>query len=404
MIQLNAGQSDALDVVTRLVDAGQKIISLSGSAGTGKTTMVRETLDSLGQRAVVVAPTNKAATMLQSKGVDAATFYKRFFVVDDTDKLKLRFIAGCDWSGDLPDGKLRFSPVILLDEASMLGSWALGKLRSMCDTLILVGDGNQLPPIGDRDNPRGYFCSRKHDATLTQVMRNEGKILQLATAIRTSEDGFRLKGIDLDDFYPNEDFETVFLLDRPQLISYRNLTRQALNARARQVLGYEGVLPLPGDLMVCRSNYSDDLLNGTQATVRTFFWQEGKREGLVELELGDGSVRSATLDMLYFFKDQTPKLGGSFVDMLRDIPLPGEEELLHLTFGYCVTAHTAQGGEWSSVCVVDERSTVKSVALRAIAEDPRSLPPEEYVKRWFYTACTRAQHELYVVNERWTKG
>ena len=58
---------------------------------------------------------------------------------------------------------------------------------------------------------------------------------------------------------------------------------------------------------------------------------------------------------------------------------------LQIKFAYAVTCHKAQGGQWKKVFVdaghvADEQKTV------------------EYL-RWLYTAFTRAQEKLYIVNK-----
>ena len=264
---LTTSQQEAIEhIIDLTIEKQQKTISMSGSAGTGKTTCMAsltEALTALGLDFEVVTPTNKAAGVLQSKGVDAATLYAKFFIReekrDQDGRKKLTFIP-CYLAQTVPGGKRDGAEIIIVDEASMLGSWALGHLRKMCHTLILVGDSNQLPPVNDRDNPRGYFCTREHDAHLTEVLRNDGDILRLATAIRESKDGIRLKGISVDDFYPDEDFETLFAIERPQLICWRNVVRQSLNARARKVLGL-GSNILSDYLPATRTHYLFDESN-----------------------------------------------------------------------------------------------------------------------------------------------
>lgn len=350
---LTADQQKALRAVLDLIGE-QQIISLDGHAGTGKTTAMKALVDLIQEEydiwPVVVTPTNKAATVLQSKGVSAATVFARFFTLEEISKRpkKMVFLPNDCVTGKLGEGKISRAAGVIVDEASMLTSWVLGHLRRMCETVILVGDGNQLPPVGDRETPHGYFCTRTHDATLTRVLRNDGAVLKLANAVRMSPDGRRLSGVKLDDYYPDERFETLFIVDRPQLICWRNVIRRSLNARARSVLGRQGVLPTPGDLMICRDNYSDLLLNGTQVTVETFAWNIGERLAKVKLVL--------------------------------------------------------PSGEWPVVVVVDERAGIHGMAVKQFAQDPvRNVPANDACRRWFYTAVTRAKEGVYVVDERWTR-
>lgn len=400
---LTQGQQRALETIRSKVGR-QPVISLDGAAGTGKTTALRALADLLGRgTAVVVAPTNKAASVLQSKGVPAATLFARFFTLVEVSKSpkKMTFEPN-DRMKTLGEGKISYAPVVIVDEASMLTTWALHHLRRMCDTLILVGDGNQLPPIGDREAPRGYFCTRQHDATLTEVLRNDGAVLKLASAIRVSPDGCALAGVDLDDYFPDDDFELLFVLYQPQLVCWRNVVRRSLNIRARQVLGRSSVLPVPGDLMLCQNNYSETLLNGTQCVMEYFSWTTGARLAKVVLVLPDGSRTMADMDMLRFFEDQIPVQVRQYADFIKRFSHTDEEGAA-LTYGYAVTAHAAQGGEWPVVVVVDERTGIHGMGKRRFAEDQRNIPADEGCRRWTYTAVSRAQETVYVVDERWCK-
>ncbi len=62
---------------------------------------------------------------------------------------------------------------------------------------------------------------------------------------------------------------------------------------------------------------------------------------------------------------------------------------LRAVFGYALTCHKAQGGEWNHVYL----------------DIPRSFPLMEkpYVYQWVYTAVTRAKEELFTVNDFWVE-
>lgn len=78
-----------------------------------------------------------------------------------------------------------------------------------------------------------------------------------------------------------------------------------------------------------------------------------------------------------------------------------EEELgVEATFGYCLTAHKAQGSEWEKVVVFDQRSVVHRVQ----SNNPSpQMSPEEYVRRWLYTCVTRARKDLYIAPTHWAR-
>ena len=62
---------------------------------------------------------------------------------------------------------------------------------------------------------------------------------------------------------------------------------------------------------------------------------------------------------------------------------------LRCGFGYAVTCHKAQGGEWDNVFLFLENSMY-------------GMPRSELC-RWWYTAVTRARQELNLSNDWWIK-
>ena len=58
---------------------------------------------------------------------------------------------------------------------------------------------------------------------------------------------------------------------------------------------------------------------------------------------------------------------------------------LRAVYGFALTCHKAQGGEWDNVFL----------------DIPRNFPlqPKPYVYQWMYTATTRAKKELYLVDD-----
>src|SRR5262249_28062141 len=116
---------------------------LTGGPGTGKTTTVRTLVDAqrkLGRRVLLCAPTGRAAKRLSETTSAPALTIHRLLEYNAKDGSFQRD----------PDSRLD-ADVVLVDEASMLdlqlGDALLRAVRRSA-TLVLVGDVDQLPPVG----------------------------------------------------------------------------------------------------------------------------------------------------------------------------------------------------------------------------------------------------------------
>jgi exodeoxyribonuclease V alpha subunit len=136
---------------------GSRFSVLTGRAGTGKTSVLKVFLEGLehleGKRPVLLlAPTGKARVRLveRTKRKDGTT--RDAFTIH-------QFLVRNDWVNRknfalrIHGGKQVGIPTVIVDEASMVSMDLLGVLFRALDLnqvsrLILVGDPNQLPPIG----------------------------------------------------------------------------------------------------------------------------------------------------------------------------------------------------------------------------------------------------------------
>ena len=171
---------------------------ITGAAGTGKTTVICAIIHAVrqtegdGAPITVMAPTGKASDRVRAKlherdieRVDISTVHS--------------FLAKADWLNEnltfkQAGGSLAGSGTIIVDEASMLD---LGLMASLVRAVewrqvrrfILVGDPNQLPPIG-----RGrvfadviQWLSEKQSNSIAQLNKNlrqmENKVEEKGTAI-----------------------------------------------------------------------------------------------------------------------------------------------------------------------------------------------------------------------------
>lgn len=413
-MKLYEEQEEALSTILENISFGNRLILLSGAAGTGKTTLIDALVEALaGDDVLVCTPTNKAAQVLNSKGIEATTFYKRFYVLEGKKRpgQKPHFVScrrilearyGDDWrqrESSLPEGKRAFVRVLVVDEASMVGSRRLREMQSMCEILILIGDRNQLPPVGDEEYPAGVFNTLDATVELKTVRRQEGGSLILTLAEALRDDDPEVRSL-ISEFEPTDSFKEL-IRRGAQCLAFTNAERQRINFVTRKILGFTSPTPEKGDRMVITNNYNEDLINGTVVEIAEFVWDGRSHLATVTL-VSSGGTWNSIMDMRPFIKDQI----GTMRDRLEEnLVVPRnddeDEEFLEMTWAYCLTCHKAQGSEWEEVIVFDQRSVILTVQRK----NPRAgLAPEEYARRWLYTAVTRAKRTLAIAPTHFAKS
>lgn len=422
---------------------------IKGYAGTGKTTVtgtIVQVLKSLEIDVVLMAPTGRAAKVLSSFAhAPAYTIHKTIYM-GKTEGGAMDFSLGFN---------RRRNALFVVDEASMIGeaSAAQEDYRDLLDDmmsyvfagpgcrLLLIGDGAQLPPVGTPDSPalRTSYLSERFDLTmaeieLKEVVRQEidSGILLNANILRqhlTSKspgfpllklDGFsdikRVEGSELqellEDLYGRYGHEGVCVITRSN--KRANLFNQQIRNR---ILWHEEELSGGDMIMVVRNNYhwlteykdapTPFLANGDSLEIEKVnkqYEQYGLRFADVTVRLAD-FPEYPSIDirvMLDVLMHEQANLG---MDAQRRFYDAVAEDYLHLgsrgkiheavskdpfynavqvKFGYAVTCHKSQGGQWPAV-VVDQGYITEEML-------------DESLLRWFYTAFTRAQTSLYLLN------
>lgn len=302
---------------------------------------------------------------------------------------------------------------------------------------IFIGDSCQLPPINQTFSPalsKEYFKSAfnitAEESELTEIMRqtDDNDIVLSATRIRkfffSPPTGtiakFPFRGYRHIHLLRN-DIEMVKLyLDKihdrdyskATLIAMSNKTVSEVSRIIRPALGFSQRISVGDLLMVTQNNMISGLMNGDLVKVHKIGGTE-KRAGLsfihIEVEsLANAEVHGQLLieDILYsgttnLFQYQQEDL---FIDFHKRMKRIGVKQnslayrecmlndpylnALRCVFGYALTCHKAQGGEWDDVFLMI----------------PRGLPyndPRRYAYQWVYTAMTRAKKELYAINDYW---
>lgn len=167
---------------------GDRIVLVVGPAGTGKTTALRRAVEDLtrhGQPVFGVAPTAKAAKVLQDEtGMPADTVAKLLY----------------EWRSGQPRPPYRLAAgtTLVVDESGMVGTDSLDQLVGLADAhgwrLILVGDPRQLHAVG-RGGMFDELCrtNRIHELATIHRFRHRWEqtaTLQLRRARADALDGY----------------------------------------------------------------------------------------------------------------------------------------------------------------------------------------------------------------------
>ena len=163
---------------------------LSGAAGTGKTTLIKEFIKSnkFNVGIVVTAPTHKAVRIASQKaGLNGSTIQKLLGLRPNMN------IEDFDINNPKFDPRSRKAimdhSLVIIDETSMINTG----LYTMINTealkynvkVLFVGDEYQLPPIKDR-NISPAFTKPKHKYNLTEIVRqsSDNPLLKLLDVVR----------------------------------------------------------------------------------------------------------------------------------------------------------------------------------------------------------------------------
>ena len=374
-LRLTATQERAV-----LMAARRPLSIITGGPGTGKTTIIHalcRLCERMGSRLLLGAPTGRAAKRLsEATRREAATLHRL---------LEYRFAAG-GFQRDAAN--LLDADVLIVDEASMIDIYlARALLRALPPqaSVVLVGDADQLPPVGIGNLLKDMIASERIPvARLTDIFRqaHESRIITNAHRILSGylPETASARGGPLSDFYHveanaesgpklllrmlKERIPRRFGLDpvrdvqviSPQragsmgVTALNQLLQGELNPETNPLTSYRGRLRVNDKVIQQRNNYDLEVFNGDIGFVEA-------------ISPSDRQVQVRFDNRLVTYQ-------------------PGEVEDLELA--YAITVHKSQGSEYPAV--------VFPLMKQHFISLQRNL---------LYTGLTRAQRLAVIMGERY---
>ena len=370
--------------------AKSRVMALTGGPGTGKTTTVRGILmlyDALGFKTALCAPTGRAAKRLSETCKREASTIHRLLGASPGNEGELIF--------DHDENNPLLADAVIVDESSMIDILLMNSLllaMKQGSRLVLVGDADQLPPVG----PGNVFSDVIRSGmiptiSLKEIFRQaiDSGIVRCAHSVNN--------GImpDLSEKYPD-----MFFL--------RRQTEEQIAETVSELYSQR----LPGNMGIDPSQIQ--VLSPTRKRISgTVSLNERLRETVnprhtqkKEKKFGDFLIRTGdkvmqirnNYDIIWKSPDGHTEGTGVFngdVGVVKDIDFDREtvtvdfedklvtylfEQLPELEPAFAMTVHKSQGSEYHAVIL----------AMTAAA-------PQLLTRSILYTAMTRARNLLVIV-------
>ena len=372
------------------------VLLITGGPGTGKTTILNGILSLLGQmqlRCLLAAPTGRAAKRLtEVTGEDASTIHRLLEAGIDPNTGNMIFVK--DESNPLK------ADAIIVDEMSMVDVQLLHSLLRAIPgnkRIILVGDPDQLPPVGPGFPFGDMLRSGQLPAVrLTEVFRQAQQSLIVMNAHRVNRGEMpELKNVKSDFFFMRRQSEDGVRQTIRDLCTTRLPKNMGIPSDQIQVLtptrkGGVGTWSLNGLL---QESLNPAAPGKKERQSGEFTFREGDRvmqirnnydimwRRLDGSEVGTG-IFNGDIGIIRSIDPQMETMTVVFDDREADYDFT---QLNELEPAYAMTVHKSQGSEY------------RAVILAAWNGSPYLLS-----RSILYTAITRARELLIIVGREET--
>ena len=371
----------------------EKLLIITGGPGTGKTTVIKNLItvfESLSQKVILAAPTGRAAKRISElTGKNAKTIHRL---------LEPKYVEGEHHAFERNEQNPLQCDVLIADEMSMTDSLLFESLlRALCEKtrIIMVGDCDQLPPVGAGNVLKDMIASNQiarvsfhqifRQENASQIVANAHRILNFQEPVYNEGEG---------DFFfvPSENSDnavaTVCDLVKNRLPHFLHIPSekiQVLTPMRKTVLGSvslnnalkESLNPIaPKEPVKTANGYTFSKADRVMQTKNDYEipWEtkDGSRgEGIYNGDMGiitDIDMENKEMTIL-FDEEKIVKY-----DFLK---------LENLELAYAVTVHKSQGSEFDAVVI----PLVYGY-------------PQLMTQNLLYTAITRAKSFVCIVGKK----
>ncbi|MBR6776794.1 MAG: ATP-dependent RecD-like DNA helicase [Clostridia bacterium] len=365
---------------------------ITGGPGTGKTTVIKaltELLLSLKISFCLAAPTGRAAKrMSEASGADAKTIHRLLETEFDTAH---RPKFGRDEGNPLP------ASVVIIDEMSMVDLLLFSSLLKAVkrgSTLVLIGDVDQLPPVGAGQCLKDIIESEAFPVVrLKHIFRQAEQSLIVTNAHDINKGNMPVLNAKDNDF---------FFMERSNYTDIQQLLLSLCRDRLPKTYSLDSF----SDIQILTPTRKGEL--GTKALNAVLqeglnpksFKKREKKIGNVLFREGDKVMQTKNNYDIQWDKDGIKGQGIFNGDVGRIISIDTQSETMVIDFddrvaeydfalldelehAFAVTVHKSQGNEYP-------------VVLMPVYDCPYPL----MTRNLFYTAVTRAKKLLILVGKQ----
>lgn len=366
------------NAINSLTNSSNKISVLTGTPGTGKTTILRELINNLPKHLITLTccPTGKGSRVMAT-------------AIPESEPMTIHRMLGCmgpkQWT-HTADNRLK-ADVVIVDEASMVGSELLARIIDGVSEhcrIILVGDMNQLPPV-PAGCPFFDICTNNNTKIVNRLIFNfrqsEGSLIANAChrilnkkEIRFGRAGKKtLDSIREDDLFFEDIEDKECIPARILDICKKWKDYQVLAPQHSGICGVENL-----------NKYLQEQLNPKKIGKTEY-----KVSNFLTFRLGDKVINKKNnykLDVFNGYVGFIKKITDNQITINFDgqiVKFCERKDIKNLKLAYCLTIHASQGSEYKHGVIVCHSSHYYMLSNSLL-----------------YVAVSRFKEKLYIVGNK----